>query len=316
MANTLYVAPTANYVSTTLNGAITDSAATITLNSTANLQAPGYVVIDRVDSNGNSTPNAREVVAYTGVSGNDLTGCSRGADGSTNRAHSNGAIVETMPTVGMWNSLSTIVASGLDSNGYLRAIASPVSIARGQFTQIVVPSVASLARAEIAFLENKQAAVTSVASIAEAKITRAFLAGVTITTSINAANASIVGFNAAVLRSQSLATALISIGSTNTFTDFMVHTVPNTFATAFGKITFHGSLNPGSSSTNPWQILVNGVPIYSTKFVWPSENNFTRPWTMVIGTTLASGATVRVQTKTNDSIASVVDDYRLILLEQ
>ena len=125
---TSWVAPLANFVQTTLNGTITDTQTTITLNSASNLQAPGYIVIDRVDANNAATPNAREVVSYTGVSGSDLTGCTRGADGSTNRSHSSGAIVETTPTVGMWNSLATIVMSGLDSNGYLRAISSPASI--------------------------------------------------------------------------------------------------------------------------------------------------------------------------------------------
>lgn len=130
MANTLYVAPVANFVSKTLNGAITSGAGTITLNNTTNLQAPGVVVIDRTDSNGTSTPSAREVVAYTGISGSDLTGCTRAFDNSTALTHADGAIVETMPTVGMWNNLATIVATAVTSDGYLKAINSPVSIAR------------------------------------------------------------------------------------------------------------------------------------------------------------------------------------------
>ena len=48
----------------------------------------------------------------------------------------------------MWNSLTTIVASGFDSNGYLKAINSPVSIAQGHFTQFATPSLASIERAE------------------------------------------------------------------------------------------------------------------------------------------------------------------------
>lgn len=152
---TFWTAPTANFIQKTLSGAITDVATTITLNNATNLQSPGYAVIDRTDSAGTSTPNAREVIYYTGISGNDLTGVTRGADGSTARSHSDGAIVETMPTIGMWNSLTTIVATAMTSDGYLKAIASPVSIARGQFTQFVTPSIASIARAEIGtFLAN------------------------------------------------------------------------------------------------------------------------------------------------------------------
>ena len=130
MASTIYLAPTANFVSKTLSGAITSGAGTITLNNTTNMQAPGYVVIDRTDSAGTATPNAREVVSYTGISGSDLTGCSRGADNSSGLSHADGAIVETMPTVGLWNSLATVVSSGFNGDGYLKAIASPVSIAR------------------------------------------------------------------------------------------------------------------------------------------------------------------------------------------
>ena len=145
---TIYVAPTANFVSKTLNGAITSGAGTITLNNTTNMQAPGYVVIDRTDSAGTATPNAREVVSYTGISGSDLTGCTRGADNSTALSHSDGAIVETMPTVGLWNSLATVVSQGFNGDGYLKAIASPVSIAIMN-AKVMYASVASIAIAHV-----------------------------------------------------------------------------------------------------------------------------------------------------------------------
>jgi len=125
---TKYVAPTTNYVSTSLNGAINDSVDTITLNSTTNLQAPGYLVLDRKDGSGTATPSAREVIYFTGISGSDITGVTRGADNSTARSHSDGALVESTPTVGMWNSLVTVVDNAIDDNGYLKAIASPASI--------------------------------------------------------------------------------------------------------------------------------------------------------------------------------------------
>lgn len=169
---TLYVAPTINYAQTTLNGAINNTVQTITLNSTSNLQAPGYIVIDRTDSEGTATPSSREVVSYTGISGNDLTGCTRGADGSTARSHSNGAVVETMPTVGMWNSLATILATAVTTDGYLKAINSPVSIAVGHITRAVIPSVAS---------------------IAEIRNTRIFTSDVTVANSLNLSSASVVG---------------------------------------------------------------------------------------------------------------------------
>lgn len=101
----LYEAPTKNYVTTSLNGAIGTGDTTITLSSTSNMQSPGYVVVDREDGSGTATPSAREVISYTGISGSDLTGCTRGADNSTARTHSDGALVETMLTVGMWGDL-------------------------------------------------------------------------------------------------------------------------------------------------------------------------------------------------------------------
>ena|SRR5216683_491749 len=157
---TLYVAPTQNYVQKTISGAIDDTVTTITLSSTTNLQAPGVVIVDRVDTSGNLTPGNREVISYTGIAGAQLTGCTRSAEGSTAIKHADGAVVETMPTVGMWNNLATIVASGFDSNGYLRAINSPASIAFAQLTQANIASIASITRAQLV-----QAAITSIASI-------------------------------------------------------------------------------------------------------------------------------------------------------
>ena len=44
---TLFVAPTANFVQKTLSGTITDVTLTIALSNVTNMQAPGYIVIDR-----------------------------------------------------------------------------------------------------------------------------------------------------------------------------------------------------------------------------------------------------------------------------
>lgn len=159
MANTFFLAPTQNFVQKSLNGAIDLTTQTITLNNTTSMQTPGSVIIDRINASGVATPNSREVVTYTGINGNDLTGCTRGADSSTARSHNDTAIVETVPTVGMWNSLTTIVSTGFTSDGYLKAISSPVSIARIHTTAI-------------------------------------FTSGITITNSINASGASVVGIGA------------------------------------------------------------------------------------------------------------------------
>ena len=134
---TFYLAPTKNYTQKALNGSINDTVQTITLNNTTDMQFPGYIVVDRVNAAGTATPNSREVISYTGISGNNLTGCTRGADGSTARSHNDTAIVETMPTVGMWNNLATIVSTGFTGDGYLKAINSPVSISAAFLTNII-----------------------------------------------------------------------------------------------------------------------------------------------------------------------------------
>ena len=174
---TLFVAPVANFTQTTLNGALTSGAGTIVLNSVTSLQSPGYVVIDRTNSAGTSTPSLREVVFYTGISGSTLTGVTRGADGSTGLSHSDGAVVETMPTVGMWNSLTTVVATAIDSNGLLQAISSPVSVAIGRFIQFDAPSIASIAR-----IQTREFISTSGATINEGQfVTRANFSGASVT---------------------------------------------------------------------------------------------------------------------------------------
>src|SRR3990167_10197438 len=119
MASTIFLAPTKNFITKTLSGAIDDSATTITLNNTTSLQTPGYAVINRVDANGNATSGSREEIYYTGISGSDLTGVTRNADGSTARTHADGSRVDFTPTVGMWNSLATIISTGFTGDGYL-----------------------------------------------------------------------------------------------------------------------------------------------------------------------------------------------------
>lgn len=141
---TLPKAPTANWVQTTLNGTITSDAATITVNSATNLQYPGYVVIDRQDSAGNNTASAREVVYYTGITGSNLTGCTRGADGSTQRSHADGALVETCMVAGMYEALRTAYSTNFTADGVLNAIISPVSIARAEITNTVIAGTASI----------------------------------------------------------------------------------------------------------------------------------------------------------------------------
>jgi len=68
-------------VSTTLNGSHSSTVATLTLTSTTGLDTSGTVYI------------ASEQVTYTAISGNDITGCTRGANSTTAATHSSGVTV-------------------------------------------------------------------------------------------------------------------------------------------------------------------------------------------------------------------------------
>ena len=166
-----YKAPTSNYWSTTLNGAINDSVTTITLTSTTGLQSPGVLVINREDGSGTATPSAREIIHYTGVSGNDITGVTRGEENGTARAHSDGALVEAVFTVEMWNDTVTAVDAALSTDGTDLAITGTASIAALNINtflthpRLAITSVASIARAEIPVLENIQISTSSLASV-------------------------------------------------------------------------------------------------------------------------------------------------------
>lgn len=157
-----FTAPDANYFSTTLSGAISDSATTVTLSSVTNLNYPGVLVIDREDGSGNATPDAREVIAYTGISGSDLTGVTRGFSSSTARSHADGALVEAVVDVTLWNDLRDAIAAAMLTDGTgihvsnasvaglldVKAIhlSSIASIAVGQFKTLLGSSIASIAQ--------------------------------------------------------------------------------------------------------------------------------------------------------------------------
>jgi len=172
---TFYKAPTSNFISTTLNGSINDAVTTITLTSTSGLQSPGVIIINREDGSGTATPNKREVVSYAGISGSDLTGCTRGAENSSNREHDDGSLVEAFFSIGQWNDLRDATATALSTDGTNLAVSGTASIATLKLDnfldhpRLAVTSVASVSRLEVGVLENTQQAVTSVASIAQVR---------------------------------------------------------------------------------------------------------------------------------------------------
>lgn len=76
-----------NFYATKLLDAITDSATSVTV------EVPPTATEGRLVLEARSTSN-REIIQYTGVSSNTLTGVSRGQGGTTARAHNKGALVE------------------------------------------------------------------------------------------------------------------------------------------------------------------------------------------------------------------------------
>ena len=78
----------ASGLTTTLNGAINNIVTTITLTSTAGFPTTGVVKIDN------------ELISYTGISSNDLTGCTRGVNGTSAASHLDTAGVEAFTAWG------------------------------------------------------------------------------------------------------------------------------------------------------------------------------------------------------------------------
>jgi len=88
--------------SNTLNGALlNDSAGTggvgtsVTLTNTTGFSASGKILVDS------------ELITYTGITGNDLTGITRGTNGTPTASHSNGATVYDATNWVGWGSAST-----------------------------------------------------------------------------------------------------------------------------------------------------------------------------------------------------------------
>lgn len=132
MAVNIWKTGTVNAFSTTLNGGITDTDATIALTSVTGLQAPGVIVIDRIDANNVSTPITREYISFTDIAGSSITGCTRGLGGSTAQAHSSGAKVEEPWSITHWNDFLDTFAVSHDVDGKLitsgATLTGPVNI--------------------------------------------------------------------------------------------------------------------------------------------------------------------------------------------
>lgn len=123
MAN-LYNVPLQNSIQRVLANTLTSgetSTITFSVSVSAVLQAsatiPGILVVDRIDSNGNLTPNNVEYISFTGVSGSTVTGLVRGLAGTSAIGHSIGAIVEFVPDVVWADSLNDVITTQHNADG-------------------------------------------------------------------------------------------------------------------------------------------------------------------------------------------------------
>lgn len=119
----LYIA--VNALQTTLSGSIDNVVTTITLASTTGFPTAGGVTIDS------------EVIFYTGISGAQLTGCTRGADGTTAASHSSGVPVGATVIAFHHNGLKDEVIA-IESSLNLTASQAVVTNASGRVTTVAV----------------------------------------------------------------------------------------------------------------------------------------------------------------------------------
>lgn len=117
---TLLNVPLVNGLQKTLDAQLdSGTTASVTLNNTTNIQAPGVFVVNRIDANGNEkSASDREFIKFTGVSGNTLTGLTRNADGGTSdQDHAVGSIVEFVADVVWAQSLVDVIETEHNSDG-------------------------------------------------------------------------------------------------------------------------------------------------------------------------------------------------------
>jgi hypothetical protein len=81
-----------NTTTATLNGTITSTDTTITVNNISQLTNTGFIQVDS------------ETIGYANVSGNQLINCYRGQNGTTAAAHTTGAVItnQNLPCINVW----------------------------------------------------------------------------------------------------------------------------------------------------------------------------------------------------------------------
>lgn len=148
-------------VSTALSSGITDVATTATVADASSLVEPCYLVIDRVDSAGTlKSTGLWEYIKVTGISGNDLT-VTRGVNGSTNQAHSAGAVVEAVVTSAHFEDWYNAINPEHSASGG-HVITGTMTISGMNLASVATIAVASIGVANIATHLNAQASITGI----------------------------------------------------------------------------------------------------------------------------------------------------------
>jgi hypothetical protein len=129
-ANNLTTSPTVENFNTTLATSITSSDSTVQLTSVTGLQAPGWLVIDRVDANGNlKSVNSWEYIYFAGVSAPNITSVQRGLGGvGSAQPHSAGAVVESVVMSQQWRGLATVVMTAFPKDIGSQLLTSTVTV--------------------------------------------------------------------------------------------------------------------------------------------------------------------------------------------
>lgn len=129
-----------NALATTLASTITNSETTIALASTTGFPTAGAVLIDQ------------EIIFYTGISGNDLTGCTRGDDGTVAAAHTSGVPVSHAIVAFHHNALKDEIEA-IETSLNLTASRALASSASGRI------EVSTVTAAELAYLSGVTSAI-------------------------------------------------------------------------------------------------------------------------------------------------------------
>src|SRR5574343_187749 len=124
---------------TTLNGGISDSDTSLTLNSASGLPTDtgGTIVVNRVDANGTATPSSMEVMTGV-VSGSTITNLLRAKDSTTAKSHANASVVEMVWDAATWNDFvdAYLGEHGQDGKHLPAALSVPTHAATSKATPV------------------------------------------------------------------------------------------------------------------------------------------------------------------------------------